>query len=84
MLKSKINSNTYELFEDRIEVTTRNGKKTIPLPQDDNGNNICFWAMYYTGRTTLRVFIACRVGFDVQYVIDEESLELTQKTPYKM
>ena len=84
VLKSNRNSNVYKLFEDRIEITSDDGNYTIPLPKDCNSDIICFYDLFYdSDYKKLRVIAARRKGYDIQYVIDEESLTLKEKAFFK-
>ena len=48
------------------------------------GDAICFYDMFYDSvHWKLKVVVACRKDYDVQYVIDEESLELKEKGFFK-
>lgn len=53
---------------------------TIPLPYDDKYE--CFDQILYMGEK-LYAIVACRVGFDVKYEIDEENFTLKDCSPFK-
>ena len=80
-LKSKINNNKYSLYTDRITVDTGTEKKELKIP-DESDYYICFNDLLYMGEKLYTV-IACRVGFDVKYEIDEKNLKFINKTAYK-
>lgn len=62
VFKSKKNSNIYEMYEDKIDVTTAVGKQIIPLPRDLVGDAICFYDIFYDSvYWRLKVVVACSV-----------------------
>ena len=78
---SKINNNKYSLYIDRITVDTGSETKELKMPTESD-YYICFHDLLYMGEKLYAV-IACRVGFDVKYEIDEKNLKFINKTPYK-
>ena len=80
-LTSKINNNKYSLYTDRITVDTGSETMNLTMPKESD-YYICFHDLLYMGEKLYAV-IACRVGFDVKYEIDEKNLKLINKTPYK-
>ncbi|MDO5154763.1 MAG: hypothetical protein Q4D51_02255 [Eubacteriales bacterium] len=79
-LNSKRNGVAYTLYENKVVISTGKGEVTIPLPYDDNYE--CFDHILYMGEK-LYAIVACRVGFDVKYVIDEENFTLKDCSPFK-
>ncbi len=82
-LRSQKNDNRYVLYEDRIEVVSRSRTVTLPLPVDKDRymNYLCFTGIFYIG-DKLYATVATRESYDLKFVIDEDSIELTDPTPF--
>lgn len=83
-INSKKSGYIYDLYKDRIEVQCGADLVVIPMPQDAELTNLEFYFMYFDKHNQkIRVVIARSKGFDVQYVIDEDTLTLTEEAPFK-
>lgn len=77
VVKSKINLNSYYLFNDRIVAYKDNENyTTISLP--NRNNMICFYDMYYA-TDGLRIIIATRDNYDLVAILDEDNLTINIK-----
>ena len=75
-LRSRKNSNTYVMENERIAVRKDDSTYLIPLLQ--SSGYVRFDALFYDPANKLNVIISCADGSKDQFVIDEDSLMLTE------
>lgn len=84
VLKSRVNNNTYTMYDHQIIVENEAGSRSIQMPLDPALWMICFDDMYYERwdeRDRLSVIVATRGDYDQRYELNEDSLELTEAGP---
>jgi len=73
IVSSKYTDAQYHMYNDKILVKILDKTYFIELPQGDK--IICFHDMYYV-KDNINVIVATRGTYDMQYILDENKLEL--------